>query len=279
MMVWAIVVLALVAVAMGRLWRSDPVARFFATGLILAAIPINATMPGGRLLAFVGLGAMGLVAQFMSFAAKRGERVAAMLLAAVHLVLAPPLLALGTLTVGFAPVQIATDRAVPRSPDVQSKTVVLVNPQSDVFASALIAGRVARGEPRPASVLPLAGVLAAVDVTRVDARSLRIRPAEGFLVHSGDRNWRSLARPLLPGSVVELSSMTVTVLDSTRDLRPAEALFRFNVPLEDASLLWLRWSHGAFAPWIPPPIGETVHLTANDFGEMLLDAFEPPKRP
>ena len=42
--------------------------------------------------------------------------------------------------------------------------------------------------------------------------------------------------------------------------RPAEALFRFPVPLEDASLRWLHWTDGHFEVWTPPGIGETREL-------------------
>jgi hypothetical protein len=63
MAVVAVCALAFLAYAMLPLLKRDPVARFFATGLVLAAIPVCATFPGDRLLLFVGIGAMGLVAQ------------------------------------------------------------------------------------------------------------------------------------------------------------------------------------------------------------------------
>jgi hypothetical protein len=274
MALWAVVALGGIAVVLRRLWKSDPLVRFFATGMLLAAIPINATMPGGRLFAFVGLGAMGLLARFMELAKTRAEIGLARGFFLIHVVLAPLLLAAGTVTVGFSVPQGATDRAVPRTPDVVSKTVVLVNPPADAYAAALVATRLARGEPRPASVVPLAGVLTAVDVTRVDERTLRVRPEGGFLAHSVDRNWRSLEHPLAKGSVVELSAMTATVTGQTPDGRPAEAELRFHVPLEDPSLVWRWWTRGGYAEWAPPRVGETVHLRGNGFREALEDMHE-----
>ena len=270
----AALVLGLLAYASARLWRSEPMARFFVTGLLLAAIPICSTAPGGRLLVFVGAGAMGLIALLVERARGKGERIAALLLLGLHLVLAPPFLALNSVAVGLAEPQEATDRAVPKTPEVAGATVVLLNPPNDGHGAALVARRVARGEPRPRFVLPLAGGTTEVSVTRVNERSLRIRPAGGFLEHTVDRNWRSLARPIPIGSVVRLSAMTVTVLDSTPDHRPAEALFEFDAPLDDPRFLWRRWSHTGFVPWSPPPIGETVRLPANGIRELALDLLE-----
>ena len=62
------------------------------------------------------------------------------------------------------------------------------------------------------------------------------------------------------GQRVELTGMTVTVTALTEDGRPAEAAFRFSVPLEDTSLRWLNWKDDMFQPFAPPAVGETVVL-------------------
>jgi hypothetical protein len=54
--------------------------------------------------------------------------------------------------------------------------------------------------------------------------------------------------------------MTVEVTALTDDNRPAEAAFRFSVPLEDASLHWLCYRGKAFEPFTPPAVGETVEI-------------------
>jgi hypothetical protein len=54
--------------------------------------------------------------------------------------------------------------------------------------------------------------------------------------------------------------MTATVTALTPDGRPAEAAFRFNVPLEDRALRWLVWRDGEFQPFALPAIGETIEL-------------------
>ena len=59
--------LAMVTVLAMPLLRRSPVARFFGLGALLAAIPISATYPFDRLLIYVGIGALGLVAQFLVY--------------------------------------------------------------------------------------------------------------------------------------------------------------------------------------------------------------------
>ena len=88
----------------------------------------------------------------------------------------------------------------------------------------------------------------------VDARSLRIRPGNGFLEHTLDRNWRSLARPIPKGAVVELSAMRVLVTETTADLRPAEAVFQFDVPLEERIV-----RVAPMEPWCVRAMGSSAH--------------------
>ena len=77
-----------------------------------------------------------------------------------------------------------------------------------------------------------------------------------------DRLYRDLEHPMALGQRVELEGMTATVTSLTADDRPAEAEFRFTVPLEDQSLRWLQWLEGSYVPFTPPPVGRTVNLSA-----------------
>jgi len=52
----------------------------------------------------------------------------------------------------------------------------------------------------------------------------------------------------------------VTALDG--EGRPAEATFRFAVPLEDASLRWAVARGDGWAPFRPPAVGESVLVEA-----------------
>ena len=102
-----------------------------------------------------------------------------------------------------------------------------------------------------------------VAVHRIDAHTLAVRPEAGFLNGIVDPLFRGRDRPLLLGQQVELPGMTVEVTELTADNRPAEATFRFAVPLEDASLRWLKWEDGSFVPFDPPAVGEKVELPSS----------------
>jgi hypothetical protein len=265
----AIAALAVLAAAFIPLVRRDPVARFFATGMLLSALPICAAFTGDRLLLFVSVGAMGLGAQLVASAERRLERGVARLLVIVHIVLAPPLLALKAARVDYQlPVDVAC-RTLPKGPDLQTKTLVLVDPPNDLFYVYLQAVRAVEGEPRPARVRALSNVVTAADVTRVDAYTLRIAPDDGFLQHEPERMVRGDPRALSPGTVVHVAGMTVTVTRATADGRPAEALFRFDVPLEDPSLVWMCWTIEGFAPWTPPAVGERVRTPPHDYAQFF----------
>ena len=54
--------------------------------------------------------------------------------------------------------------------------------------------------------------------------------------------------------------MTVTINSLTADGRPAEAMFRFDVPLESPSLLWLCFRGDGFEPFIPSAVGQEAEI-------------------
>jgi len=120
-----------------------------------------------------------------------------------------------------------------------------------------------------------------VAITRLDATTVRVRPRDGYLVPRGeglgaasappafsvghflrdfDHLVRSSGRPLRKGDVVELAAATVEVTALTPDGRPAEATFRFRVPLEDPSLRWFQFTKKGCVAFAPPAVGATVQV-------------------
>jgi hypothetical protein len=109
----------------------------------------------------------------------------------------------------------------------------------------------------------LATCFSDLHVIRLDATTLRVRPASGFLDNELLRMVRGLSRPFHPGDEVVLPDMRTRVREVTADGRPAEVDFTFPVPLEDPSLLWTRLrAGGALVSWSPPAVGETLRLPA-----------------
>jgi hypothetical protein len=94
---------------------------------------------------------------------------------------------------------------------------------------------------------------------------LVVRPEKGYLAWVADRIFRGMHHPLAVGEKVELMGMTVEITALTADGRPAEAAFRFAVPLEDTSLCWLCYRGKAFEPFTPPAVGESVEIRIGGF--------------
>lgn len=281
MVTFALAFLLAVALACARLLRRDRTARFFATGMVLAAVPVASTFPADRLLGFVGLGGMGLVAQLLAAAladrALLGDRflrraaavAVAVVLALINLVLAPPFLAMrarSMVTIGR--MLDRADAGIPSDPAVATRTVILANAPSDAFGGYIPLMRASRGQPRPAHLYWLATGTAAVTLERLDDRTLRVAPAGGFLQHEIDRMVRTPARPFAAGDRIALSGLTIEI-ESADAGRPLTALARFDRPLDDPSLVWRRWDRHTYVPYTPPAVGARDTLPAVDMLRML----------
>lgn len=268
------VVLLLLAVAMRDLWKTDPAARFWALGMLLAAVPVCAQFPHDRLLMFVGVGGMGLVGRLLArwLTGQLGglARVVAVGLVALHLVLGPTLLPVRV----RAPADIrkmigAADATIDQRPGVEQRTVVLINPPADAYAGYIPPLREAEGRPRPAHLHWLATAASEVEVERLDDHTLRVRPRLGFLARASERMQRGDRAPMRVGHRVVLTEMTITVTESTPAGRPLEVLARFTRPFSDPQLYFQAWSHGRFVPFEVPPRGKPVTLPAVDFSSLL----------
>jgi hypothetical protein len=279
---FAVMFVAFLSLAMAPLLRRDRLARFWAAGMLFATIPVCATLPMDRLLTFVGLGAFGLLGRYLAsvFADRRDTpgnrfgRVAATglasLLLVVHGILAPialPLRAGNPLGPRWVErrlyVRPLTD------PSVRERTVVVVNAPSPVHVSQLILRQEQSGRPVPVRVRVLAPAIPSVLIRRLDERTLAIRPERGYLKWVLDQVFRSERRPLARGDRVRLTGMTAAVTALTSDGRPAEATFRFDVPLESPTLFWLCFRGDTFEPFTPPAVGQETEIRL-DWRALLL---------
>jgi hypothetical protein len=145
--------------------------------------------------------------------------------------------------------------------------------------------RASRGQPMPAHTRILAPGYYSVELTRIDERTVSVRPEYGYLVQPGAIVWgdrdpfplahpaygyqhgdgffRSDAFPMALGERVELTGMSAEVAAVADDGRPAEARVVFDVPLEDSSLVWLQWDweQNAYKAFALPAVGETIHIS------------------
>jgi hypothetical protein len=263
----ALVVLLVMAAIVRPLLKRDPVTRFWIIGMLLAVIPICSTFPHDRLLFFVGLGGMGLVAQLIArpaeYSGRRWYGLVLVTLIGLHLVIAPLYLPLNAWTVRMMDRVMTEDAlALAVSPEVADQELIMVNPPIPFLAGYYPVLRGAARQPIPAHTRILAPGSEPLAIERLDLHSLRVRPANGFISGAMDTLMRSPAYPMQSGERVELTGMSVEITELTGDHRPAEAVFRFDRPLDDLSLIWLHWQDGYPVSFTPPPIGATINLEA-----------------
>jgi hypothetical protein len=226
-----------------------------------------------RLLLFVGLGAMGVLARFLGlvFDGQAGQdnapklmwpaRPVAYFFVFIHLVAAPLSLPFRA-GLPFGPERILDQMRIPpiTDPALEHQDLIVVNPPSPIHAGYVAILAELNGTPIPSRVRVLAPGLSEVTVRRTDDRTLIVSPAEGYLARPFDRLFRSIPYPMALGEKVELTGMTVEVTALTEDGNPAEAKFSFAIPLEDPSLRWIYSVDGRFEPFTPPPVGQAVKL-------------------
>lgn len=297
--VWLIAVLfmVLVGIVLVPLVRRDRVARFWGLGMILAVVPAcSISLLSGRLLLFTGLGAMGLMAQFIGELVNQPGRLPAhrtwrslawglgALLIGLHVVLAPILMPIMVNIPDTFQNVIDQVTDIGPLPEAGQQDVIIVNAPSPFHFIYLPSLRRVDNRPMPAHIRILAPGYTAVDVTRVDTHTVMVRPEHGYLVPAGMGVWenqgalpplhyvymyqllekffRSNSFPMPRGRQVELTGIRVEVIELTEDGRPLGAQIRFTRPLEDASLKWLQWNwrENGYVSFTPPAIGETVRL-------------------
>ena len=257
--IWLVV--GLTVIAFVPLWRSNATARFLATGTILSTLPVCAAFPADRLLLFISVGAMGLIALLLTTPQPRWCKPAVFAFIGLHLIVSPLILPERARFV--ADVEKPLHRAAISVPATQS--VVLVNPPSDMLAGYIQPELSGRMQPHPEHIRWLASGASQLEITREDARTLRIKPEGGFFPTLGERMLRDPSRAMPPGTTVQLSGIKIEVLSALPDGRPAEARFRFDVPLEDASISWMQWKDIRYVPFTPPAIGQSITLESVDY--------------
>jgi hypothetical protein len=271
----ASMLLAVLVLLLIPLLKRDAIARFWALGMVLALLPICATFPDNRLLLFVGLGAMGLLTQFLvswfgqatwlpSSRLWRGlAHVFVFLLVAIHCIVAPMILP--SSSTGFARItRVLLEEPLmnlPNEEDIAKKTLVFVNPPIPFFVTytAFIRAEYGRAVPNHIRILA-SGMAPQLDITRIDEHSLEFQPEGGFIASNLDKMFRGSAHPMHVGQRVELSDMTVEVLSLTEDQRPLRVRFTFSKSLDDSSFLFLEWHDQDFVRFKLPVIGESVQL-------------------
>jgi hypothetical protein len=253
----------------------DRVARFWGLGVLLSLLPIAAVGPENRLLGFVGLGSMGLLAQLAQVAFGRPSaevaspawkgfsRAAVVVLLPLHLIAAPML---GIARVAYqakvSSRMLHAIASVPSDPQITTQDLILVNPPDHVYlVTAIPVVKQLERVPVPRRLRALSSG-SSLEITRVGPRSLRLLFPTGFFPTAFSRFLRSQNDRFSSGQRVELPGLSILVesLDAQGD--PEQVLYDFPVPLEHSSLCWMRWQDGNYVPWSPPAVGQREKLPA-----------------
>jgi hypothetical protein len=256
--------------------RRYPTARFWTAGMLLSLLPICAVMPQERHLLFVGLGAMGLLAQWFfwiyqvewvskSRLWRSAIRILSVLFILIHVVIAAINLPISVRAIALFDNNIErVSASLPSGPEFKNRKFVLVNtPVYWVFVTWVIGRRAVQGRFTP--LVALTSGSSSLVLTRSNKHTVEIRTENGSLTEYDLVFIKSIRKfSMQPGQIVKLDDINVEVLE-VEDGLPSSARFRFLVPLEDQSLVWFRWQDGSYVPFTPPAVGETITIEGARF--------------
>jgi len=167
-------------------------------------------------------------------------------------------------------------------PDIENKTVVVVNAPHPFLFLGLPVMRAYENKPLPERTRVLAPGFVALEITRTGEKALLLKAQTGnvlspetsredfkinFVYFYDEFNslFRAEDLPFRAGEQVELTGMSVEVIDVDRKGQPTQVLFRFAVSLDDSSLSWLQWNwkkggFGSYSRFNVPAVGEKTYI-------------------
>lgn len=276
--------------------RRDRRVAFCALGTAASLVPASVIFPMNRQLLYPGVGAVALVALLIAAALRDGQgkvwrwsaRGVSVLALGFHLLFAPlALLATPKVFGGFSRMLERSFSSLPTDPAIAHQRLVIVHVPGQIFTSSAHIMQHLEGHPVARDQLVLSSGIWPVEIERLDAQSLAVRPAEGFLAPLGTTPqsevgtappfdfWRVFNgydtllfdrhRPLKLGARFDRDGVEIEVTRLNDEGRPDEVVFRFDTPLEDDTLRWAHWRAGGFEPFALPSVGETVSLPRPSF--------------
>ena len=276
--IFGVGLLGVVFLLLRPLLREDATARFFAFGMLLSVVPITAGFPHDRLLFFVGIGAMGVLAMLLVRLFDRSlvppaGRVFAWVLVVVHVVLAAALQLMMNASVAAQEPQYAdAPRSLPDDSRLESQRLLIVNHPLTFYGQYTLLIRRFDGRPAPASMLMLAPGDSSLVIERPSKDTLLIEAESGWMGTPFDILYRARARSFPTHYRVALSDVRIAVVKWMDDGRPRKVRFTFERELEDASFRWVRFEDGRYVPFELPRVGERSTLEAVPFDILRPDA-------
>lgn len=263
---------AAVAWLLLRRLRDRPELGFWATGMLLSALPVCALPVTPRLLFMTGLGAFAIVGTLVAEVFGRSAGHRSPVLAGTAGALLVVHVGVAAVHAPFTPRRLVSHEAAVRrvqaslpSGEGSEDKMVLVANTSNYFLTLL--ARIyqhADGE----VIAPVMHVLGSsrdrVLLNRVDENTLRLVPDGGYLREPWSHMMRSPDEAFTPGHTIVLHGLRVVVEDVTSDGRPARVRLEFD-DANDPRLQWIAWN-GALQRYEPvtlPEIGRAVALPSS----------------
>jgi len=244
-------------------WRGAPVARFFATGMLGTLVLACGAPPMDRLLLLVGVGAAGLTATLLTALHEKAaltflERTVFLGLIVTHLVVSPLLLPARALSPAqrIYPFGSGMD-SLP--PELAGQHLVIVRAPDPFSAGLVPLHRTLAGEVVPNRTRLLSATRGALEVRRLDDRTLLLDRPDG-------RAWeeivwvRDATVPLRKGDRVHLQGMEAQVERVDFAGRIVAASVSLDRSLDEPVLRWGEWRDQACVPFVVPAVGSSVVL-------------------
>jgi hypothetical protein len=276
-LLWSVTAIATLAGAavLIRPCLADPIGRFWLGGALLALLPMAATVPSDRLLLFVGLGFMALLARAFRLRLAGGAAcVLPLVFLAIHGAVAPLLLpfrAAQMARMARAEEQALQDLRTQAGP--LGKAVIILNAPSVVLASYAQAQLKTEGLPTIATLYVLSAADSAVVVTRTGQSEFSMRAERGFLRTHLERLYRAIPASLAARGRVELAQLSAEVTEWLADGHPSAVRFTLKRQLSDYA--FVCWTEGKFRGCALPAAGEQLRLPAEDLGRVLFATRTP----
>jgi hypothetical protein len=266
------------AVVVGPL-LPDRRARFWLFGAMLALLPMAASFPSDRLLLFVGLGVMPLLAGAflrvlcqLSRATGSAQTLTvhnalAFAFFAIHGLLAPALLPFRAAQMGrMARAEQSAFQQLAAAADA-SKILIALNTPSLLLTSYAQLRSGDGSRPRFASLYVLSATDSPVSVTRTGVRELTLHADLGFLRAPLERHYRGNPAPFARQRRVALIGLMADVIALRADGRPASV--RFTLLQDLSAYVFECWANGAFRRCELPALGHTLRLAPADLNRIL----------
>lgn len=234
-------------------------ARFFALGLVLACIPLLATIPQDRLLigaSFGGFGWIGCLMGGVKATDTKPIRGGAVALRLPHLIGA---------VLGFiptldtaAPLEHATQELVHAVP-AESRETIAVNVPAEWLGVAAYSTR----KDNRAPLHQLYAGFSKLSAKRVDARTLELSVEDGsWCERPLGRMYAALRSMPEPGETRVAGDIHATVVTVDSHGLPTRVRFVFPDALDAPGRTWLVWKDKKPERWKPPAVGARVDVPA-----------------